>query len=86
MDKLKPANVLMQRDGTQAEVANNESVEIMRGLGWEVVGEQGDDKSDAKAGTGEMTAKQLRAALDEKGISYAARASKADLQALLDAA
>jgi hypothetical protein len=43
-------------------------------------------KTDAEDGAKEPTAKELRAALDEKGISYAARASKAELQALLDAA
>ena len=33
-----------------------------------------------------MTANELKAALDEKGIEYKTNASKADLQALLDSA
>ena len=32
------ANVLMERDGKTAEVANNASVKIMAALGWRVVG------------------------------------------------
>ncbi len=32
------AEVLMERDGITTEVANNASVEIMRALGWQVVG------------------------------------------------
>lgn len=70
-----PANVLMEREGVQTEVANNESVQIMQGLGWEVV----------EAESGSMTAKDMRAALDAKGIAYKASASKAELQALLEA-
>lgn len=36
-------------------------------------------------GDGKVTAAELKAALDAKGISYRGNASKADLQALLDA-
>lgn len=70
-----PANVLMEREGVQTEVANNESVQIMQALGWSLV----EDKPGA------MTANEMRAALDAKGIAYKASASKAELQALLDA-
>lgn len=42
----------------------------------------GEDGGEAPS----MTAKQMKAALTERGIEFAANASKADLQALLDAA
>ena len=42
-------------------------------------------RSDAD-GDGKVTAAELKAALTEKGIAFKTNASKADLQALLDAA
>lgn len=77
----KPANVLMTKDGQQAEVANNQSVEIMQGLGWALV--EADDKDpDASKKLGIA---ELREALTAKGIAFPEGAKKAELQALFDA-
>lgn len=77
----KPANVLMERNGKQAEVANNASVQIMAGLGWKVV----EAKANKKPSDG-LRVDELKAALAEKGIGIADGAKKEDLAALLDAA
>jgi hypothetical protein len=61
--------------------------------GYVVINESDFDPSQhEKFGAGEsddkpsMTAKEMKAALTERGIEFAANASKADLQALLDGA
>jgi hypothetical protein len=33
----KPAEVLMEKDGVQTEVANNDSVQAMEAAGWKLV-------------------------------------------------
>lgn len=78
----KPANVLMEREGQQAEVANNASVQIMEALGWTVVAAD----PDAANKPADLTAAQIKEQLTAKGIEFKGNASKADLQALLDAA
>lgn len=45
----------------------------------------GDDEGESESKPS-MTAKELKAALTERGIEFAANASKADLQTLLDGA
>jgi len=77
-----PANVLMAKDGHQTEVANNQSVEIMQGLGWALVEADDKDPQDAK----KLGIAELREALTAKGIAFPEGAKKAELQALFDAA
>lgn len=87
------ANVLMERDGTRTEVANNASVQIMEGLGWKVVK---DDSAPADTGGGsapqapaapeDMAAAELKAELTAAGVVFKGNASKADLAALVTAA
>ena len=77
----KPANVLMTKDGQQAEVANNQSVEIMQGLGWTLVEADDKDPQDPK----KLGIAELREALTAKGIAFPEGAKKAELQALFDA-
>jgi hypothetical protein len=78
----KPVNVLMTKDGQQAEVANNQSVEIMQGLGWTLFDADDKDPEGAK----KLSVSDLREALTAKGIAFPEGAKKAELQALLDAA
>jgi hypothetical protein len=42
----KPANVVMEKNGVQTEVANNESVQIMSDLGWKQVPAEPKKKSE----------------------------------------
>jgi hypothetical protein len=60
-------------------------------LGFVIINESDFDASvhelfDAAPEPAGLTAKQLKAALVEKGLEFPSNASKADLQALLDAA
>jgi hypothetical protein len=46
----KPANVVMEKDGVQTEVANNESVQIMSDLGWKPVPAEPKKKAEKEEG------------------------------------
>lgn len=81
------ANVLMEKDGKQTEVCNDDSVKVMQDLGWSLV--EG-EKESAKAekiptraeqdeGAKTATAAQLREALTSVGIAWKTNNSKAEL-------
>lgn len=87
------ANVLMERDGQRTEVANNKSVQIMEGLGWNVVKDEsapadtsGGSAPQTPAAPEDMTAAELKAELTAAGVVFKGNASKADLAALVTAA
>lgn len=74
--------VPVQKDGDYLEVHPTCLADHKR-LGWKDCAKR-EAEPEAELSSEGMTAKEMKAALDELGISYKTNSSKAELQELLD--